>query len=233
MCDDDDEDEDEDETRKYSALAADVWAAGVVLYILLFGKLPFWSDDMLLLFEKIGAMKKSSHLEYPADDIKSPQAIQLLEAMLKGDPNQRPSFSDCVQYEWIQQHSDAEIEKNLMEASNKIVSHAGGEDVATAVTPGEALFISSTVKKKLSSAVSKLTVRNNSNRDVLNNANSTTTAAPAPAPAPPIPSTTPSTSLNDIPIPKLPATPLSSTSSSRDSDSYSVSSTTPILEKNY
>jgi hypothetical protein len=165
MCDDED---DEDENRKYSALAADVWAAGVVLYILLFGKLPFWSDDMVILFKKISAMKTAGHLEYPQDEAaKAPSAaIELLEAMLTGDPAKRPSFEECVRYEWIQQHSDADIERDLMEASSQVVSRAPGDDIGTAVTPGEALFISSAVKKKLSSAVSKLTLRN-SNRDLL------------------------------------------------------------------
>jgi hypothetical protein len=168
MCDEDDDDDDEDEIRKYSALAADVWAAGVVLFILLFGKLPFWSNDMVVLFKRISAMKHSFCLEYPLDDVKSSSALQLLEAMLTGDPMKRPTFPECVQYEWVQQYSDADIERDLVQASSQIVSRAAGDDMTNAVTPGEALFISSAVKKKLSSAVSKLTLRN-SNRDLLKN----------------------------------------------------------------
>jgi serine/threonine protein kinase len=118
------------------SIAADVWAAGVVLYILLFGKLPFWSDDMVILFKKISAMKTAGHLEYPQDEAaKAPSAaIELLEAMLTGDPAKRPSFEECVRYEWIQQHSDADIERDLMEASSQIVSKDSTN--VTAVTFG-------------------------------------------------------------------------------------------------
>jgi serine/threonine protein kinase len=110
------------------SFATDVWAAGVILFILLYGKLPFWSDDMVVLFQKITAMKLSPtpHLEYPvADDdkdVKSSSALQLLEAMLTGDPMKRPTFPECVQYEWVQQYSDAEIEQDLVQASSQIVS---------------------------------------------------------------------------------------------------------------
>jgi serine/threonine protein kinase len=178
MCDDGDDDDDD---RKYSALAADVWAAGVILYILLFGKLPFWSDDMIVLFKKISAMK-TGFLEYPQDEIANtpPSAIQLLEAMLTGDPTKRPTFEECVQFEWIQHHSDADIERDLMEASSHIVSR---ENLDTGVTPGEALFISDAVKKKLSSAVAKLTLRTSS-RDLLKTDETTSTGTGDTSPRP-------------------------------------------------
>ncbi|CAE7560659.1 Smok2b, partial [Symbiodinium microadriaticum] len=66
MCDDDDDD---DEPVKYSAYKADVWAGGVVLYILLFRKMPFWSDDMVELFSQIAGqfewiqMYSDEHIE--------------------------------------------------------------------------------------------------------------------------------------------------------------------------
>jgi serine/threonine protein kinase len=109
--------------------ATDVWAAGVVLFILLYGKLPFWSDDMVILFQKITAMNATplpSALEYPVDDdqaTKSSSALQLVEAMLLGDPTKRPTFLECVQYQWVQEYSDPEIERELVEASNQVVSH--------------------------------------------------------------------------------------------------------------
>jgi serine/threonine protein kinase len=119
------------------SFAADVWAAGVILYILLFGKLPFWSDDMIDLCKKISTLKTAQGgREYPQDEIANtpPSAIQLLEAMLTGDPTKRPTFEECVQFEWIQHHSDADIERDLMEASSHIVSRDLTNE--TAVTLG-------------------------------------------------------------------------------------------------
>jgi serine/threonine protein kinase len=37
----------------YSGAAADVWAAGVILYIILVGKLPFFGEFEADLFRKI------------------------------------------------------------------------------------------------------------------------------------------------------------------------------------
>jgi serine/threonine protein kinase len=165
------------------SFAADVWAAGVILYILLFGKLPFWSDDMIDLCKKISTLKTAQGgREYPQDEIANtpPSAIQLLEAMLTGDPTKRPTFEECVQFEWIQHHSDADIERDLMEASSHIVSR---ENLDTGVTPGEALFISDAVKKKLSSAVAKLTLRTSS-RDLLKTDETTSTGTGDTSPRP-------------------------------------------------
>jgi len=39
--------------RDYSGQAADIWAVGVVLYVLLTGMLPFRADDEKILFKKI------------------------------------------------------------------------------------------------------------------------------------------------------------------------------------
>ena len=46
---------DPDLVRKqpYSGQAADVWAAGVILYIILVGKLPFFGEFEADLFRKI------------------------------------------------------------------------------------------------------------------------------------------------------------------------------------
>lgn len=46
---------DPDIVRKvpYSALAADIWASGVILYIIVAGKLPFFGEFEADLFRKI------------------------------------------------------------------------------------------------------------------------------------------------------------------------------------
>lgn len=50
---------DPDIVRKipYSAFAADIWAAGVILYIIFVGKLPFFGDFEADLFRKIQSGK--------------------------------------------------------------------------------------------------------------------------------------------------------------------------------
>ena len=50
---------DPDIVRKvpYSAFAADIWAAGVILYIIYVGRLPFFGDFEADLFRKIQSGK--------------------------------------------------------------------------------------------------------------------------------------------------------------------------------
>lgn len=79
----------------------DVWAAGVILYILLCGFPPFVSDnnDQEELFEDI----LSGQYGYPSpywDDI-SEEAKDLISHMLEPNPNLRFSAEDVLDHPWL------------------------------------------------------------------------------------------------------------------------------------
>jgi len=64
--------------------AVDVWAIGVILYILLVGYPPFWNDDTKLLYE---AIKKGEYnFPSPEWDTVSREVKQLIDSMLDVDP---------------------------------------------------------------------------------------------------------------------------------------------------
>jgi serine/threonine protein kinase len=67
--------------------AADVWSAGVILYILLSGIPPFWGKTKSKIFECI----RSTELRFPSDpwDKVSDSAKELITEMLRRDPRQR------------------------------------------------------------------------------------------------------------------------------------------------
>merc|ERR1719487_566362 len=75
MCDDD--------MHKYNAFVADVWAAGVCLYVFVFGKLPFWGLSCDDIFEKILKLQ-TQPLEYPSR--RSPEFVEMLDGMLVANP---------------------------------------------------------------------------------------------------------------------------------------------------
>lgn len=79
----------------------DVWAAGVIMYILLCGFPPFVSpeNEQEELFERI----LSGHYEYTAPywDCVSESAKQLVSNMLQVQPELRFSAEDVLDHPWL------------------------------------------------------------------------------------------------------------------------------------
>lgn len=79
--------------------AVDIWACGVVLYILLVGYPPFWDDDQRRMFELI----KRGKYEYPSPewDSVTTAAKELIDKMLTLDQNKRITAEEALKHPWI------------------------------------------------------------------------------------------------------------------------------------
>jgi calcium-dependent protein kinase len=88
--------------REYSP-SVDVWALGVISYILLCGYPPFYSEDTKTLYKQIAA----GAYEFHADswDQISPSAKELIRSMLTVDPTRRITLPEVMKHPWITTHS--------------------------------------------------------------------------------------------------------------------------------
>ncbi|XP_020233115.1 calcium-dependent protein kinase 10 [Cajanus cajan] len=85
--------------RKRYGPEADVWSAGVIIYILLSGVPPFWGESEQEIFEAI----LHHELDFTSDPwpVISESAKDLVRKMLVRDPSKRISAHDVLRHPWI------------------------------------------------------------------------------------------------------------------------------------
>ncbi|KAI4347494.1 hypothetical protein L6164_008304 [Bauhinia variegata] len=79
--------------------AADVWSAGVILYILLSAMPPFWGKTKSQIFEAV----KAADLRFPSElwGHISESAKDLIKGMLCTDPSQRLTAQQILDHSWM------------------------------------------------------------------------------------------------------------------------------------
>jgi [calcium/calmodulin-dependent protein kinase] kinase len=84
-------------SQAFSGYAADMWAAGVCLYIFVTGQLPFYSELPTELFDKIS----EAEVNYDKFGL-SNSLVDLLRKCLEKDPEERAGVGDCLQHPALQ-----------------------------------------------------------------------------------------------------------------------------------
>uniref|UniRef100_A0A8U8AU25 calcium/calmodulin-dependent protein kinase n=1 Tax=Geospiza parvula TaxID=87175 RepID=A0A8U8AU25_GEOPR len=79
--------------------AVDLWACGVILYILLVGYPPFWDEDQHRLYQQI----KAGAYDFPSPewDTVTPEAKDLINKMLTINPSKRITAAEALKHPWI------------------------------------------------------------------------------------------------------------------------------------
>jgi calcium-dependent protein kinase len=86
--------------REYTN-SCDIWSIGVITYILLCGYPPFYGDSDTQIFESV----KGGKFDFPSpewDDI-SQTAKDFVMALLKKNPNDRPTAAEALLHSWLRE----------------------------------------------------------------------------------------------------------------------------------
>lgn len=113
-------------SQKFSGFAADMWAAGICLYIMVSGKLPFYSEIPTDLFEII------RDGELPCGGMGfSDSLLDLLHATLHKDANERAGVGDCLNHPFLRVAREKRVQQlsQAFERSRKRTVIVSEEDV--------------------------------------------------------------------------------------------------------
>ncbi|KAI8333258.1 kinase-like domain-containing protein [Choanephora cucurbitarum] len=91
------------QARHYTGPEVDVWSLGIVLYVLVCGRVPFDDTSLPALHQKI----KSGLVDYP--DHLSRDCVDLLSKILVVDPSKRATLSQVIHHPWINKGYDEPI----------------------------------------------------------------------------------------------------------------------------
>ncbi|KAJ5082287.1 hypothetical protein N7532_011330 [Penicillium argentinense] len=95
------------QARQYTGPEVDVWSFGIVLYVLVCGKVPFDDQSMPQLHAKI----KKGVVEYPPG--LTTECRHIISRMLVTDPKQRAPLSEIMNHPWMNKGFNAPPENHL------------------------------------------------------------------------------------------------------------------------
>ncbi|CAI7806878.1 unnamed protein product [Closterium sp. NIES-53] len=91
--------------KRRSGPESDVWSIGVITYILLSGRRPFWDRTEAGIFNEV-LKKRPDFREKPWPNVSS-SAKDFVKKLLKKDPRARPTAAQALSHKWVKEGGDA------------------------------------------------------------------------------------------------------------------------------
>ncbi|KAL3116291.1 hypothetical protein niasHT_002374 [Heterodera trifolii] len=103
------------QTRDYDPFNADVWALGIVCYILLTDTFPFdIAKDISQILEKM----RSQNYQFPSRLAIIASSREAINTILAFDPSDRPTIFDVSNLSWITHHLNARMTAQINKKSH-------------------------------------------------------------------------------------------------------------------
>lgn len=88
----------------------DIWALGILTYVMLYGKYPFDDENKSVLFEKI----KKHEPKYDTSFV-SQEALNIMKEMLQKDSTKRPEAEKLLDHPWFAIHLKDEFKDSIQD----------------------------------------------------------------------------------------------------------------------
>ena len=108
--------------RPYCGDESDVWSAGVILYAILTGSLPFDDDNVATLYSKIRNGK------YLLPKSLGDEAKDLISKMLEKDPHKRIKSIEILNHPWVKKGFPEYLAKTIYGRNEEVEEEVGEEE---------------------------------------------------------------------------------------------------------